>query len=106
MINDLLSLKAASIERCVSRAREEYASAPNAFAADQPVQAAAILKILRSCPAMQDMGQHLIHRECFGVPQSARDVLKIVPTLPRLDAKRPEFEPPRRSVGAIKASSP
>ena len=34
MADDVLINKAASIERCVARAREEYASDPASFAAD------------------------------------------------------------------------
>ncbi|WP_455230387.1 type VII toxin-antitoxin system HepT family RNase toxin [Geopseudomonas aromaticivorans] len=73
MIDDLLSLKAATIERGVKRAREEYARDPATFASDLSRQDAAILNIQRACEAALDMGQHLIRREHLGVPQSARN---------------------------------
>jgi uncharacterized protein YutE (UPF0331/DUF86 family) len=78
MADDLLIIKAASIKRCVGRAREEYDKAPSTFATDLTRQDAAILNILRACAAALDMGQHLIRRERLGVPQSARDVFELL----------------------------
>ncbi|OQR32778.1 toxin-antitoxin antitoxin component [Pseudomonas sp. Bc-h] len=78
MADDLLIIKAASIKRCVVRAREEYDKAPSTFATDLTRQDAAILNILRACAAALDMGQHLIRRERLGVPQSARDVFELL----------------------------
>lgn len=78
MADDVLINKAAVIERCVARAREEYASNPATFATDFTRQDAAILNIQRACEAALDMGQHLIRREKLGVPQSARDVFGLL----------------------------
>ena len=78
MVDDVLLNKAASIERCVKRAREEYERDPSSFAQDFTRQDAAILNIQRACEAALDMGQHLIRREKLGVPQSARDVFSIL----------------------------
>ncbi len=78
MADDVLFNKAAVIERCVARAREEYASNPATFATDFTRQDAAILNIQRACEAALDMGQHLIRREKLGVPQSARDVFVLL----------------------------
>jgi uncharacterized protein YutE (UPF0331/DUF86 family) len=78
MVDDVLINKAASIERCVARAREEYAANPQGFATDYTRQDAAILNIQRACEAALDMGQHLIRRERLGVPQSARDVFTLL----------------------------
>ena len=78
MADDVLINKAASIERCVARAREEYARDPASFANDFSRQDAAILNIQRACEAALDMGQHLIRREKLGVPQSARDVFALL----------------------------
>ncbi len=58
MADDLLVNKAAIIERCVARAREEYAANPTGFATDFTRQDAAILNIQRACAAALDMGQH------------------------------------------------
>jgi len=78
MADDVLINKAAVIERCVARAREEYAANPATFATDFTRQDAAILNIQRACEAALDMGQHLIRREKLGVPQSARDVFALL----------------------------
>ncbi|SHE73262.1 Uncharacterized conserved protein YutE, UPF0331/DUF86 family [Lampropedia hyalina DSM 16112] len=78
MVDDVLLNKAATIERCVARAREEYATDPAGFAADFTRQDAAILNIQRACEAALDMGQHVIRRERLGVPQSARDVFALL----------------------------
>ncbi len=78
MADDVLINKAATIERCVQRAREEYFADPGGFGADFTRQDAAILNIQRACEAALDMGQHLIRRERLGVPQSARDVFALL----------------------------
>jgi len=78
MVDDVLINKAATIERCVAPAREEYFSDPSSFATNFSRQDAAILNIQRACEAALDMGQHLIRRERLGVPQSARDVFALL----------------------------
>lgn len=78
MVDDVLLNKAASIERCVARARAEYAADPAGFIGSPTHQDAAMLNILRACEAALDMGQHLIRRDRLGVPQSARDVFSLL----------------------------
>lgn len=78
MADDVLINKAATIECCVTRAREEYAANPAGFVTDHTRQDAAILNIQRACEAALDMGQHLIRREKLGVPQSTRDVFSLL----------------------------
>lgn len=78
MADDVLINKAATIERCVARAREEYLANPDTFATDFTRQDAAILNIQRACEAALDMGHYLIRRERLGVPQSARDVFALL----------------------------
>lgn len=78
MADDVLINKAATIERCVARAREEYVKNPATFSIDFTRQDAAILNIQRACEAALDMGQYVIRREKLGVPQSARDVFALL----------------------------
>jgi uncharacterized protein YutE (UPF0331/DUF86 family) len=78
MVDDVLINKAASIERCIMRVREEYLADPASFSENHTRQDAAILNIQRACVAALDMGQHLIRREKLGVPQSARDVFTLL----------------------------
>lgn len=70
MADDVLLNKAATIERCVARVKEEYAADPDTFATNFSHQDAAILNIQRACEAALDMGQHLIRRDKLGLPQS------------------------------------
>ena len=78
MVNDVLLNKAATIERCVARARQEYAAAGAHFAEDFTRQDAAILNIQRACEAALDMGHHVIRVKKLGVPQSARQVFDLL----------------------------
>lgn len=78
MADDVLINKAATIERCVRRAREEYSADPESFLTNYTRQDAAILNIQRACEAALDMGQYLIRRDKLGVPQSARDVFTLL----------------------------
>jgi uncharacterized protein YutE (UPF0331/DUF86 family) len=78
MADDVLLNKAATIERCVSRAREEYTADPKTFATNFTRQDAAILNIQRACEAALDMGHHIIRRESLGLPQSSRDVFALL----------------------------
>ena len=78
MPDGVLIHKAATVERCVARAREEYDRDPATFASDFTRQDAAVLNVQRACEAVLDMGQHLVRREGLGVPQSARDVFELL----------------------------
>lgn len=78
MVDDVLINKAATIERSVARAKQEYAYNPAGFALDLTRQDAAILNIQRACEAALDMGQRIIRREKLGVPQSARDIFTLL----------------------------
>ena len=88
MVDDILVNKSATIERCVARAREEYAADPATFDENQTRQDAAILNIQRACEAALDMGQHLIRRHKLGLPQSARDVFSLLEQAGWIDADR------------------
>ena len=97
MADDVLLNKAASIERCVARVKEEYAADPATFAVNFSRQDAAILNIQRACEAALDMGQHLIRRDKLGLPQSARDVFVLLEQHRCIDP--PVAEAMRRMTG-------
>ena len=86
MADDVVLNKAATIERCVARAREEYAAAGTGFATNFSRQDAAVLNIQRACEAALDVGQHLIRRDKLGVPQSARNVFDLLAQGGHIDA--------------------
>jgi uncharacterized protein YutE (UPF0331/DUF86 family) len=74
MDNDVILQKSASIERAVSRAREEYARAPATFVSDITRYDAAILNIQRGCETAIDLAQSVVRAQHLGVASSARDV--------------------------------
>ena len=78
MVDDVVLNKAATLERGVARAREEYAKDPESFARDFTRQDAAILNIQRACEAALDLGQHVIRRDQLGIPQSGKDVFQLL----------------------------
>ena len=86
MADDVVLNKAATIERCVARAREEYEAAGADFASNFSRQDAAVLNIQRACEAALDLGQHLIRRDKLGLPQSARNVFDLLAQAGRIDA--------------------
>lgn len=86
MVDDVMLNKAATIERCVARAREEYAAQPDEFALNFTRQDAAILNIQRAYEATLDIGQHIIRRASLGIPQSARDVFSLLARAQWIDA--------------------
>jgi uncharacterized protein YutE (UPF0331/DUF86 family) len=86
MVDDVLLYKATTIERRVARAREEYDRDPDTFDRDFTRQDAAILNIQRACEAALDIGHHLIRRDGLGLPQSARDVFRLLASAGRIDA--------------------
>jgi uncharacterized protein YutE (UPF0331/DUF86 family) len=78
MADDLLLNKAAVIERCLARVREQYDKNPSTFPFDYDRQDIAILNILRACQACIDIGQILVRRHRLGVPKSSRDVFRLL----------------------------
>jgi uncharacterized protein YutE (UPF0331/DUF86 family) len=86
MVDDVVLNKAATIERCVARAREEYVAAGAGFATNFSRQDAAVLNIQRACEAALDVGQYLIRRDKLGLPQSARHVFDLLAQAGRIDA--------------------
>ena len=75
MVDDVLLNKAAIIERCVRRAREEHQAAGANFATDYTRQDAAILNLQRACEAALDIANHLTRVHKLGIPQSAAALL-------------------------------
>lgn len=86
MADDVIINKAAAIEHCVARARDEYFKDTATFGLDYTRQDAAILNIQRACEAALDIGHHLIRRERLGVPQGARDVFDLLAKAAWIDA--------------------
>lgn len=75
-MDDLLLNKAAIVERCIRRLRQEYAANPSL---DHPSHTdALLLNIERVCQASIDAAMHLISIRHLGTPQSSADAFRIL----------------------------
>jgi uncharacterized protein YutE (UPF0331/DUF86 family) len=71
-MNDVVVNKSESIQRCVKRAREEYAAAGD-FSADYSRQDAAVLNVTRACEQAIDLANYLVRRNKLGVPKDSSE---------------------------------
>jgi uncharacterized protein YutE (UPF0331/DUF86 family) len=72
MPDDVIVAKAAIIERCRGRARQELAASVD-LANDHTRQDAAILNIERACDGAIDISDRVVRLRGLGAPASARD---------------------------------
>ena len=77
-VRNVLLNKAAIIERCIRRAREEYAGGGAAFEANYSRQDAAVINVIRACEASIDMGQAIMRAEKLGLNKSAGEIFDIL----------------------------
>jgi uncharacterized protein YutE (UPF0331/DUF86 family) len=78
MDDDVLISKAAAIERCCKRARDEYEKNPTTFVADITRQDAATLNVLRAWEAVIEMGDFVIGNLGIGPARDERHVLTLL----------------------------
>ncbi len=74
MADDVIVAKAAIVERCIARAREELTASVD-FDADYTRQDAAVLNIERACDASLDIADRIVRLRALGAPASSRDSL-------------------------------
>lgn len=72
-MDDVVLNKAATIERCVSRVREEYGGDERNLRNDVRRQDSIILNLQRACEASIDLAMHVVRVRKLGVPQESRD---------------------------------
>lgn len=72
-MDNVLINKAASIERCIKRIKEEYSNFDD-LSKNQTRQDAIILNLQRAAETAIDMGTRVIRLRHLGVPQTSRDV--------------------------------
>jgi uncharacterized protein YutE (UPF0331/DUF86 family) len=72
-VDDVVLNKAATIERCVARVRDEYAGDDRNLIEDQRRQDSIILNLQRACEAAIDLAMHAVRTRRLGVPQESRD---------------------------------
>ena len=74
--SDILLNKAAIIERCIRRIKEEYAATPEL---DNPTHVDALtLNIERACQAAIDMAMHLVSQKHLGIPQNSAEAFDLL----------------------------
>jgi uncharacterized protein YutE (UPF0331/DUF86 family) len=86
MTDDVLVSKAATIERCARRAREEYEKDPTTFVGNVTRQDAATLNVLRAWEAAVEMGDYVIGANALGMPDDERDVFSLLAAHGWIDA--------------------
>lgn len=72
MVDDVVLDKAASIERCLERVREEYGADGVELDVDQRRQDALVLNLWRACETAIDLAMHVVRVRGLGVPRSSR----------------------------------
>ena len=72
-MNDIVTNKIQSIQRCVLRAREEYGADADSFAINHTRQDAAILNVLRACEQAIDLANHVIKTYKMGIPTASAE---------------------------------
>lgn len=77
-MDDVLVNKAATIERCLKRIREEYLGHEEELLTDLSRQDAVILNLQRACEATIDMGMRMVRLKQLGIPQSSRDIFVLL----------------------------
>ncbi|MBI2434359.1 MAG: DUF86 domain-containing protein [Candidatus Hydrogenedentes bacterium] len=89
-MTDIVLNKVQSIQRCVSRAREEYRADPDGFDANFTRQDAAILNILRACEQTIDLANHTAATRKLGVPATTAETFELLRQAGIIDAELAE----------------
>jgi uncharacterized protein YutE (UPF0331/DUF86 family) len=96
-MDDVALNKAAIIERCIARVREEYGGDPAVLRNNQTKQDAIILNLQRACEAAVDLAMHRVRVHQLGIPQDSRDAFELLARAGRLDRARADAM--KRMVG-------
>lgn len=86
-MNEVSAQKTASLQRCISRAREAHARAGAAFATEYDLQDAAILNIIRACEAAIDLANMTIRQRRLGIPSESRESFAVLAREGLIDAE-------------------
>ena len=77
-MDDVVLNKAATIERCIARIREEYDGDERNLVLDQRRQDSIVLNLQRSCEAAIDLAMHVVRVRRLGIPQESRDAFVLL----------------------------
>lgn len=78
MADDVLLNKAAIIERCLKRVRDEYEGHENELETSQTRQDAIVLNLQRACEAAIDLAMHMVRIRRLGLPQESREAFTLL----------------------------
>lgn len=96
-MDDVERNKAAVIERCIARVRQEYAGDVRNLTEDITKQDSIILNLQRACEACVDLAMHRVRVHKLRIPQESRGAFDLLVAGGHL---APELaEPLRRMVG-------
>lgn len=83
-MNDIVINKAASIQRCIKRARDELSQAED-FDSDYTRQDAAILNVIRACEQTIDLANHVVRTKKLGVPTDSGESFELLAAVHLID---------------------
>jgi uncharacterized protein YutE (UPF0331/DUF86 family) len=78
MTDDITLNKAATIERCVKRIREDYTGFEEEFESNFTRQDAVVLNLQRACEASIDLANHWVRLKKLGIPQTSRESFSLL----------------------------
>lgn len=78
MADDVLLNKAAIIERCLMRVREEYTGHEKELETNLTRQDAIVLNLQRACDAAIDLAMHMVRVHRLGLPQESREAFTLL----------------------------
>lgn len=78
MADDVVFNKAAAIERCLARVREEHAGDDRNILENQTRQDSIVLNLERACEAATDLAMHLVAVRRLGLPQESREAFDLL----------------------------
>lgn len=77
-MDDVLLNKAAIIERCLLRIREEYHGYENELEDNFTKQDSIVLNLQRACESSIDAAMHIVRTHKLGIPQQSRDAFSML----------------------------
>lgn len=86
-MDNIILNKAAIIERCLKRIREDYEGYEEEFKTSFLRQDAIILNLQRACEASIDLAAHIIRIKKLGLPQTSRDMFSLLQEAGLIDAQ-------------------
>lgn len=84
-MNDVVLNKLEIVQRCVSRAREEFERAGDGFRTDYSRQDAAVMNVVRACEATIDLANFIVRQRRAGVPNTSADAFRLLARIGVLD---------------------